>query len=485
MSSVDYEKKNNPLLIALGQERFNKGLNSLKDENAWILLPTSIALEGLTIDSDFITTHIISVDPSHSSHFVSYNGILGLFEQPLLQSTEDPPKRLLIISLPSRLQGHPSKLFTAPLFGVEKDLNIAKDSRANLVQAISSVEIQGVLCNFLLVSDPILYEGCTWRDVYQYRRKQRMSSEPEETPKAINKNRLHERTQSMANLTTSTPKKNLFLQRVNHPTAVGIASNIKFFISSMNSLPTATLITKDGDLVRKFLDQTEETIRGHPLWKDCDDKEMAETIEGLEKFVTVNLHARLFGNREEERKKDTEIINKLKKLNWITLKHMEVHESVGEDKSSITLACTELKKMNKFKTPRDKLVCIRNCSKVIYKLLSTGGEGSKSGADDFLPVLIIILIHANPPNLQSNIQYIRRFRHPSRLLEEAGYYLTQLESAVHFLLNVKAQFLKLSEEEFELYMTGNHPDQNTSTSSPPAASTIPSSSNIPSSRYSK
>lgn len=60
--------------------------------------------------------------------------------------------------------------------------------------------------------------------------------------------------------------------------------------------------------------------------------------------------------------------------------------------------------MNKFKTPRDKLVCIRNCSKVIYKLLSTGGEGSKSGADDFLPVLIIILIHANPPNLQSNIQ---------------------------------------------------------------------------------
>ena len=51
---------------------------------------------------------------------------------------------------------------------------------------------------------------------------------------------------------------------------------------------------------------------------------------------------RLFGNREEERKKDTEIISKLKKLNWITLKHMEVHESVGEDKSSITLACTGL-----------------------------------------------------------------------------------------------------------------------------------------------
>lgn len=56
-------------------------------------------------------------------------------------------------------------------------------------------------------------------------------------------------------------------------------------------------------------------------------------------------------------------------------------------------------------------------------------------------------------------RFIRRFRAPSRLVEEAGYYLTQLESAVHFLLHLKSSYVKLSDEEFDLYMKGEHPSQ--------------------------
>lgn len=44
------------------------------------------------------------------------------------------------------------------------------------------------------------------------------------------------------------------------------------------------------------------------------------------------------------------------------------------------------------------------------------------------------------------------------MLEEAGYYLTQLESAVHFLLHIKPQYLKnVTEEEFHSYMNGKVP----------------------------
>lgn len=66
-----------------------------------------------------------------------------------------------------------------------------------------------------------------------------------------------------------------------------------------------------------------------------------------------------------------------------------------------------MRKINKFKCPKDKLVCIKNCSKVIYKILASCTNGTPSGADDFLPLLIIILIKANPPSLQSNIQYVK------------------------------------------------------------------------------
>ncbi len=49
-----------------------------------------------------------------------------------------------------------------------------------------------------------------------------------------------------------------------------------------------------------------------------------------------------------------------------------------------------------------------------------------AGADDFLPLLIFTVIHANPPNLASNLEYIQRFRYQSRMISESAYFYTQL-----------------------------------------------------------
>lgn len=52
-----------------------------------------------------------------------------------------------------------------------------------------------------------------------------------------------------------------------------------------------------------------------------------------------------------------------------------------------------------------------------------------AGADDFLPVLIYVVIHANPPQLASNLEYIQRFRMHSRMVSESAYFFTQLVSS--------------------------------------------------------
>ena len=51
---------------------------------------------------------------------------------------------------------------------------------------------------------------------------------------------------------------------------------------------------------------------------------------------------------------------------------------------------------------------------------------ASAGADDFLPVLIYVVIHANPPQLASNLLYIERFRMQSRMQSESAYFFTQL-----------------------------------------------------------
>ena len=52
-------------------------------------------------------------------------------------------------------------------------------------------------------------------------------------------------------------------------------------------------------------------------------------------------------------------------------------------------------------------------------------DGDES-ADRFVPLLIYVVLRANPDHLVSNIQYILRFRNPEKLGGEAGYYLSSL-----------------------------------------------------------
>ncbi|XP_049389354.1 vacuolar protein sorting-associated protein 9A-like isoform X2 [Solanum stenotomum] len=120
---------------------------------------------------------------------------------------------------------------------------------------------------------------------------------------------------------------------------------------------------------------------------------------------------------------------------------------------TIKLAQKELQKINMYRAPRDKLVCILNCCKVINNLLtSVSAKDNPPGADDFLPVLIYVTIKANPPQLHSNLLYIQRFRRQTRLVSEAAYFFTNILSAESFISNIDAQALSMDETEFETNM---------------------------------
>ncbi|KAG8705815.1 hypothetical protein FRC08_001442 [Ceratobasidium sp. 394] len=114
----------------------------------------------------------------------------------------------------------------------------------------------------------------------------------------------------------------------------------------------------------------------------------------------------------------------------------------------LLFAQQEMNKIEHYKAPRDKLICILNSCKVIFGLIRhLQGDG---GADSFIPLLIFVLIRANPEHLLSNIEYINRFRRASKLQSEAGYYLSSLMGAVSFIETMDHTSLSnITQQEFE------------------------------------
>uniref|UniRef100_A0A1J3CGT1 Vacuolar protein sorting-associated protein 9A n=1 Tax=Noccaea caerulescens TaxID=107243 RepID=A0A1J3CGT1_NOCCA len=244
-----------------------------------------------------------------------------------------------------------------------------------------------------------------------------------------------------------------FLERMRNPSAGDFVKSIKSFMGSFsNNAPDAE---KDCATVQDFFSKMEAAFRAHPLWSGCSEEELDSAGDGLEKYVMTKLFPRVFASNTEDVIADEKLFQKMSLLQlFISPESLDIQPTF-QNETSWLLAQKELQKINMYKAPRDKLVCILNCCKVINNLLlnaSIASNENTPGADEFLPVLIYVTIKANPPQLHSNLLYIQRYRRESKLVGEAAYFFTNILSAESFISNIDAKSLSMDEAEFEKNM---------------------------------
>ncbi|KAI3748655.1 hypothetical protein L6452_11900 [Arctium lappa] len=244
-----------------------------------------------------------------------------------------------------------------------------------------------------------------------------------------------------------------FLERMRHPSASEFVKAIKSFIVSFSNNPPDP--EKDSASVQEFLSNMEAAFRAHPLWAGRSEEELDSAGEGLEKYIMTKLFTRVFATHPDDVKVDDQLYEKLALVQqFIRPENLDIQPTY-QNETSWLLAQKELQKINIYKAPRDKLVCILSCCKVINNLLlnaSVAANENPPGADEFLPVLIYVTIKANPPQLHSNLLYIQRYRRESRLVGEAAYFFTNMLSAEAFITNIDGKALSMDETEFQKNM---------------------------------
>ncbi|MCO5614860.1 hypothetical protein L7F22_069145 [Adiantum nelumboides] len=241
-----------------------------------------------------------------------------------------------------------------------------------------------------------------------------------------------------------------FLDRMRNPAAADLVRSIKSFIIEISTRPPNP--ENDSKSVQEFITTMEGTFKGHPLWAGATPEELENAGEGLEKYLMTKLYSRTFASVPEEVEHDQRVYEKMHLLQqFIRPEHLDIPPKF-QNETSWLLAQKDIQKINTYKNPRDKIQCILSCSTVILNV-SMAADENPPGADEFLPVLIYVIIKANPPQLYSNLLFIQRYRHQSRLVSEPAYFFTNLVSAESFIENLNASSLSMDERDFQKKMT--------------------------------
>ncbi|RPA71886.1 hypothetical protein BJ508DRAFT_82745 [Ascobolus immersus RN42] len=268
-----------------------------------------------------------------------------------------------------------------------------------------------------------------------------------------------------------------FLGQLKHRTADPVAKYLRSFLQEFSK--KQWMVHEQTKIVHDFLAFITGKMSQCDVWRGVSASEFDNAREGIEKLVMNRLYTQTFspeipapptnlpppgrrrrrdeehgrwrrGQHQEDVERDEVLAQKIAIYGWVREGHLDIPDVGETGRRFVELACAELGKVHKYRAPRDKIICVLNCCKVIFGLLRQAK--AEESADRFLPHLIFVVLQANPPHLVSNVQYILRFRNPDKLTGEAGYYLSSLMGAIHFIETLDQSSLTITPEEFERHV---------------------------------
>lgn len=265
----------------------------------------------------------------------------------------------------------------------------------------------------------------------------------------------------------------IFLNHLKKKSADPIVRYTRSFLVSFSKRANAMTGEQMALAIHQFKEFINEKFHVYEPFASMDAVDLENSVEGVEKLIMNRLYEYCFSPEAikklgpsasdsvfDDVKEDQDFLLSLEKFSWILAVHLDVYldeiaqrknETSKESLNSLDSATEQLNKINSYRAPRDKIICILNSCKILFNMLKVSNQ--ETNADAFMPLLILLIIRAKTPDLISNLRYIERYRGEEWLNHgETSYYLSSVQGAISFVRNIKREDLSISDEVFDANM---------------------------------
>eukprot|EP00939_MAST-03C_sp_MAST-3C-sp1_P001758 g1758.t1 len=135
---------------------------------------------------------------------------------------------------------------------------------------------------------------------------------------------------------------------------------------------------------------------------------------------------------------------------FVDFEHLEIPSADIWERETLRLAENELVALRSHKSPRNKMVRVMNCCKLVSDVLKDrlSSSDTPAGADDFFPLLVMVVLRARPRHFASELRFVELYRDPSKMRGEADYFYQSMIGACEFVRKLNISKMSIAPADY-------------------------------------
>lgn len=203
-----------------------------------------------------------------------------------------------------------------------------------------------------------------------------------------------------------------------------------------------------SDSIIKYMSIVDKKIKNPiiniNLFDNKDKNSIQNIYEIIKDYILEKIYKFVYPKNPLE--KDKIFYERTKILDWITPYHLEIKKKYINQLNLINPNFAEL---DMAKSVTEKIEFISYIHSNINKIIKFSGNDGDAGQDEITPIFQYLIIKAQPKRFFSNIDFIKYFLDNADLRGKKGFFISQMETASTFILNINSDCLKISQDDFD------------------------------------